>query len=767
MSSQAGLSPKGPNNYVGPNVYLPSIVSRNREPLGSDYRQPETGKLYPVGSYWIISIDPTTGTQGDLWYLSKIVANVAYWIQLSSGGPGTLLDVIVQAVTAPGVNPVTPVAGDITFQGAVVANHSVPVETRSRALHVMNLEVQYATSAAATDGTKSGLAHFNSAQFTVDSSGFVSTSGTGVGKTITGDTGGALSPTAGNWNIIGQDGITTHGAVSTLTITPRGAGVANMFLGQGAGNLTLSGSGNVSYGADTCPNITTGDENVCIGFNAGNDITTGDSNICMGNDAGMSITTGLNNVAIGAGALRTAIGTNENTAVGTNALSLSTGTACVAVGAAAAANASAGNGTTAIGWNALSNSTGATNTAVGFNSLSDVTSGVNNTGIGESSGTGLLTGSYNIFIGSTSGMNYNGAESSNILINNAGVVGESHVMRLGIQGSGNGGIINTFVAGIVGITVSNAVPVMIDSTTGQLGVGVGTSTLVTTYELADSPGTWTKNANTKFVEVIMWGGGAGGGSGRKGVTTAAGGGAGGSGAGNVWMRGPASFFGASQNFIVGAGGAGAAAQTTDNTDGIIGSDGTASVFGILSTASSLAGNGGTDTLASGGQSVNNTGVVVTLRAGEGGIGANVNGGVSVGSGGTAQDYGYYGTTGGGGGGGSDVAVERPGGDAGGLTNVDSTANLIAGSAGGLESTGINGANAVQPSGQAAFLGGFGGGGGGGYSVGAMGATTGGRGGNGAIPGGGGGGGGGGLTAVANSGAGGNGANGRIIVIEYL
>jgi len=51
-------------------------------------------------------------------------------------------------------------------------------------------------------------------------------SGTAVGKTITGDTGGALSPTAGNWNIqggaalsAGTNASVTSGSGSTLTVT--------------------------------------------------------------------------------------------------------------------------------------------------------------------------------------------------------------------------------------------------------------------------------------------------------------------------------------------------------------------------------------------------------------------------------------------------------------------------------------------------------------------------------------------------------------------
>ena len=201
MTSLTGLSPNNPLRYEGAAVAVTTIVTRNRAPTGADYRQPETGKLYPFGTLWLIGKDPTTGVQGDLWYLSKIAGNVGYWLELSNGGSGAVLEFVVDAATAPGVNPVVPSGGSIDFNGAVVANHSVPVETRTRALNAMNVEVQYSASAAATDGTKSGLAHYNSAQFTVDASGFVSLAGSGTGaalKTLTGDSGGAISGDAAN-----------------------------------------------------------------------------------------------------------------------------------------------------------------------------------------------------------------------------------------------------------------------------------------------------------------------------------------------------------------------------------------------------------------------------------------------------------------------------------------------------------------------------------------------------------------------------------------
>lgn len=77
--------------------------------------------------------------------------------------------------------------------------------------------------------------------------------GAAVGQTITGDAGGALSPTAGNWNIFGGVGISTSGVGSTLTINSTGGmdwnttavNVANMAVNNGyfciaaGGNLTL------------------------------------------------------------------------------------------------------------------------------------------------------------------------------------------------------------------------------------------------------------------------------------------------------------------------------------------------------------------------------------------------------------------------------------------------------------------------------------------------------------------------------------------------
>lgn len=76
--------------------------------------------------------------------------------------------------------------------------------------------------------------------------------GTTVGKTITGDSGGALSPTAGNWNLLGSGSIATSGSGSTLTTALTGLTNHAVLVGAGTSTITklsVGATGTVLQGA--------------------------------------------------------------------------------------------------------------------------------------------------------------------------------------------------------------------------------------------------------------------------------------------------------------------------------------------------------------------------------------------------------------------------------------------------------------------------------------------------------------------------------------
>lgn len=172
-------SPVLPNKYIGPDVYLVGRVVRNRRPTLADYKQPETGRNYALMTGWQVGKNPTTGVEGELWYLSKIVANQGYWVRLNSGGGGPLVEVDVDFVTAPGVDPVTPDAnGLMTISGNVVpngTNANAPVASHTRALNTFQMDVQLAAAVPATpaDPFDVGMCSFDDSQFSVDGNGFV------------------------------------------------------------------------------------------------------------------------------------------------------------------------------------------------------------------------------------------------------------------------------------------------------------------------------------------------------------------------------------------------------------------------------------------------------------------------------------------------------------------------------------------------------------------------------------------------------------------
>jgi len=178
---------------------------------------------------------------------------------------------------------------------------------------------------------------------------------------------------------------------------------------------------------------------------------SGTSNTAIGNLALTSNTGGATNTALGSVALFVNTAGNGNTAIGVWALrNNTTGNFNTATAQNALLENTIGGYNAAIGYNALdANTTGNFNTAIGVGAVGSNTIGSNNTALGFSAGNQITTGSDNIDIG------------------NAGVAGESGIIRIGTAGTQTA----TFIAGIRETPLAHGVAMAVGITAdGQLGV---------------------------------------------------------------------------------------------------------------------------------------------------------------------------------------------------------------------------------------------------------------------------------------------------------
>jgi len=263
------------------------------------------------------------------------------------------------------------------------------------------------------------------------------------------------------------------GTTNTETIDFK---LTNLILGSSATSITTSvesvGLGNTALNA-----LTTGTENTAIGYFSQNVNSTGTRNSSCGSNTLFSLTTAFDNTAVGSNALFTNISSNSNTATGSFSLYLCTG---------------------------------ASNSAFGQGSLRNAGNVTQNTALGALTAFNLLTGSNNIFIGYLSGNSYTGAESSNILINNVGVLAETHVIRLGTQGSSSGqqnqcylaGVLNTTSGRVVNVTSPGAYPyttlttdyvILVDTSVARTINLIASPVTGTTYRIKDAVGSAGNN----------------------------------------------------------------------------------------------------------------------------------------------------------------------------------------------------------------------------------------------------------------------------------
>ena len=291
---------------------------------------------------------------------------------------------------------------------------------------------------------------------------------TGTIETLTGNSGGAVSPTAGNINVVGTGVITVVGnpGTSTLTITPSGA-ISSSFPTD-AGTATPSAGVLNVLGGTAGRDINTSGSGNTIHVDLKNAITLGDlSTIAAGSDA-LTLATGdmeflASNLSAVTNQMIKFSGNNRisffNNAVFVGALAGNTtgsGLFNIGIGPSALAIFTTGVSNVAIGNGTLQLcTTGGNNTAVGYLVLSALNTGTGNAGYGDGAMTNLTTGIDNTAIGSDS---LNAVVSGNYNV----ALGDSAGIGLTTNDSSNI-CIGTLTAGSPG-----------DNHTLRVGAGAGT-----------------------------------------------------------------------------------------------------------------------------------------------------------------------------------------------------------------------------------------------------------------------------------------------------
>lgn len=276
-----------------------------------------------------------------------------------------------------------------------------------------------------------------------------------LGDTV--DGGADYTLTAGSTIIFLNDTISSWITLNLTTAIPGiivGAN-CNTFVGNNAGNITLTGTDNTEMGCDVLPGVTTGigisaygshacngmidgqyvvavgyhamelatnlsgdiaigyqalqnsdgpgaEPDVAIGFNALNATTAPSGSVAIGSESQVVINVAnARNVSVGFQTMASGTNVTESVAIGYGAMtSAVNATACVFVGYQAG-NASNVNEVTAVGYRALAVSVGdAGNTAFGVLALADHNGGADNTAVGWNALATDTTGANNTAIGS-------------------------------------------------------------------------------------------------------------------------------------------------------------------------------------------------------------------------------------------------------------------------------------------------------------------------------------------------------------------------------
>jgi trimeric autotransporter adhesin len=119
-----------------------------------------------------------------------------------------------------------------------------------------------------------------------------------------------------NTNTGGTTGIIEFGGSPFIS----NYGIGNAFIGQSAGNTTMTGNQNVALGFQSLNQNTSGQSNSSLGWGAAYANTSGEFNTAIGNQALFNNTIESNNTAVGCVSMFSSTGSYETTAVGFGSL---------------------------------------------------------------------------------------------------------------------------------------------------------------------------------------------------------------------------------------------------------------------------------------------------------------------------------------------------------------------------------------------------------------------------------------------------------------
>lgn len=474
IQRRSGINPL---SYLGVDPISPgNLVQQTFAPTTNDLS-------FNIGDMWVVTPAPYS-----VWMLVNKADFTATWIQLNGGGGGSGIQTITgDAGGAVGPNG----SGNINLQGA-----GPYVFTGNPGANLLTLSDD--GTLAYTYTTDSGVATPSSNNLNIVGAGIISTSAVGDTVTITAagsvpvsivvDSGGPVTPVAGVLDVLGGNNITTSGAGNTIHVNVTGTTNHAVQIGNSTGSLTSLAIGT--------------DGQVLIGATGANpafaNLTSGDGSI--------TFTVGPNSLdlkAAGAGPGVTTIHTDSGNAAPSG------GTLNVYGDASHIQTTGAGNTVTAELYGFTDNAPVVGNALGSLDSLSPMTTGELMIGVtGSAPNLARLLAGSNITIDDTS-------SPGNITISSSG--------------GGGGGIIKTTFT---------------------------------------SSGDWYPNANMVYAYIQMWSGGGGGASGASGGYVISGSnqvfnaGTGGAARGASFYLLPKSAFNFFENVHIGAGGAGGASVTS-------------------------------------------------------------------------------------------------------------------------------------------------------------------------------------------------------------